>query len=260
MNGEVVVADEIARAIKCVMESDNEVRKKVKEKSEKSRLAVMEGGSSYAALGDLIDGLCSVDFNSHHKGNGGFGALGHSVYHRELFPRLVEGSWNGKIRHIATSGTHTAAITESGLRRDRAKALAWFSKVADRGEPQSMEFLGEIYAGGAGVERNYTKALEWLTLLDSSFIRRIMEWGICMSRAMKWKRKITPQKKSTLGRRLIMKRLVGIITLELMYLKGIGVKRDVKLACKYFSVVANAAHQKAFYQLAKMFHIGVGLK
>ncbi|KAJ0011242.1 hypothetical protein Pint_32812 [Pistacia integerrima] len=36
----------------------------------------------------------------------GFGAVGHSVYHRELFPRLVEGSWNGKIRHIATSGTH----------------------------------------------------------------------------------------------------------------------------------------------------------
>ncbi|KAJ0088831.1 hypothetical protein Patl1_33127 [Pistacia atlantica] len=48
------------------------------------------------------------------RGFGGFGAVGHSVYHRELFPRLVEGSWNGKIRHIATSGTHTAAITESG--------------------------------------------------------------------------------------------------------------------------------------------------
>nr|XP_023877774.1 ultraviolet-B receptor UVR8 isoform X2 [Quercus suber] len=46
-------------------------------------------------------------------GYGGFGALGHSVYHRELFPRLVEGSWSGKIHHIATSGTHTAAIKES---------------------------------------------------------------------------------------------------------------------------------------------------
>ncbi|XP_031268593.1 anthocyanidin 3-O-glucosyltransferase 2-like [Pistacia vera] len=57
MNGEVMVADEIARAIKCVMESDNEVRKKVKEKSEKSRLVVMEGGSSYAAFGDLIDDI-----------------------------------------------------------------------------------------------------------------------------------------------------------------------------------------------------------
>ncbi|KAL6561461.1 RCC1 domain-containing protein rug3, mitochondrial [Orobanche minor] len=47
-------------------------------------------------------------------GYGGFGALGHSVYHRELLPRLVEGSWDGEICHIATSGTHTAAITKSG--------------------------------------------------------------------------------------------------------------------------------------------------
>ncbi|KAK6142410.1 hypothetical protein DH2020_022758 [Rehmannia glutinosa] len=47
-------------------------------------------------------------------GYGGFGALGHSVYHRELLPKLVEGSWDGEICHIATSGTHTAAITKSG--------------------------------------------------------------------------------------------------------------------------------------------------
>ncbi|KAJ8760134.1 hypothetical protein K2173_010990 [Erythroxylum novogranatense] len=47
-------------------------------------------------------------------GYGGFGALGHSVYHRELLPRLVEGNWNGRICHITTSGTHTAAISESG--------------------------------------------------------------------------------------------------------------------------------------------------
>lgn len=45
-----------------------------------------------------------------------------------------------------------------------------------------------------------------------------------------------------------------------MYFKGIGVKRDVKLACKYFIVAANAGQPKAFYQLAKMFHTGVGLK
>ncbi|XP_031374573.1 RCC1 domain-containing protein RUG3, mitochondrial isoform X2 [Punica granatum] len=48
------------------------------------------------------------------RGYGGFGALGHSVYHRELLPRLVEGSWDGAIWHIATSGTHTAAVTQSG--------------------------------------------------------------------------------------------------------------------------------------------------
>ncbi|KAL5581573.1 hypothetical protein UlMin_014015 [Ulmus minor] len=47
-------------------------------------------------------------------GYGGFGALGHAVFHRELLPRLVEGSWSGKMDHIATSGTHTAAIMEGG--------------------------------------------------------------------------------------------------------------------------------------------------
>lgn len=51
-----------------------------------------------------------------------------------------------------------------GVRRDYAKAVYWFSKAAEKGDPRVMELLGEIYARGAGVERNYTKALEWLTL------------------------------------------------------------------------------------------------
>lgn len=52
--------------------------------------------------------------NKVFRGYGGFGALGHRVYHRELVPRLVEGSWDAEICHVATSGTHTAAITKSG--------------------------------------------------------------------------------------------------------------------------------------------------
>ncbi|XP_059449952.1 RCC1 domain-containing protein RUG3, mitochondrial isoform X3 [Corylus avellana] len=64
-----------------------------------------------------LGGLHSVALSSVGEvftwGYGGFGALGHSVYHRELLPRLVKGSWSGKICDIATSGTHTAAITES---------------------------------------------------------------------------------------------------------------------------------------------------
>lgn len=48
------------------------------------------------------------------RGYGGFGALGHSVYHRELLPRVANGSWKGHISHLATSGAHTAAVTDSG--------------------------------------------------------------------------------------------------------------------------------------------------
>lgn len=52
----------------------------------------------------------------------------------------------------------------------------------------------------------------------------------------------------------------GHYNLGVMYLKGIGVKRDVKSARKHFILAANAGQPKAFYQLAKMFHKGVGLK
>ncbi|XP_020252041.1 RCC1 domain-containing protein 1-like isoform X1 [Asparagus officinalis] len=48
-------------------------------------------------------------------GYGGFGVLGHSVYHIELLPRLVNGPWEGTISHLATTGAHTAAITDSGV-------------------------------------------------------------------------------------------------------------------------------------------------
>ncbi|MQL97247.1 hypothetical protein Taro_029942 [Colocasia esculenta] len=48
------------------------------------------------------------------RGYGGFGALGHFVYHRELLPRLVNGPWSTSISQFSTSGAHTAAVSESG--------------------------------------------------------------------------------------------------------------------------------------------------
>ncbi|CAA7406835.1 unnamed protein product [Spirodela intermedia] len=47
-------------------------------------------------------------------GYGGFGALGHSVYSRELLPRRVIGPWHESISQLATSGAHTAAVSDSG--------------------------------------------------------------------------------------------------------------------------------------------------
>ncbi|OMO88986.1 Regulator of chromosome condensation, RCC1 [Corchorus olitorius] len=85
-----------------------------------------ENPSFLPTLNPYLDSVSSVALGGIHSvaltsqgevftwGYGGFGALGHHVYHRELIPRLVEGNWSENIRHIATSGTHTAAITESG--------------------------------------------------------------------------------------------------------------------------------------------------
>ncbi|PHT76331.1 hypothetical protein T459_19853 [Capsicum annuum] len=46
----------------------------------------------------------------------------------------------------------------------------------------------------------------------------------------------------------------GLYNLGVMYLKGIGVNRDTKIASKYFINAFDAGQPKTFYQMAKMFH------
>jgi UDP:flavonoid glycosyltransferase YjiC (YdhE family) len=58
-SNELVVADKIAKSVKSLMEEGSTVRNKVKAVSEASRKAVVEGGSSFAAFGDLIEIMLS---------------------------------------------------------------------------------------------------------------------------------------------------------------------------------------------------------
>ncbi|KAL9266523.1 UDP-glycosyltransferase 71K2-like protein [Drosera capensis] len=59
-SGDVVVADEIEKAIKSLIDPDNEVYDKAKDMAEKSRKAVAKGGSSYNFIGQLIDEILSL--------------------------------------------------------------------------------------------------------------------------------------------------------------------------------------------------------
>ncbi|KAG5536079.1 hypothetical protein RHGRI_023759 [Rhododendron griersonianum] len=166
-----------------------------------------------------------------------------------------------------------------GVRRDHAKALSWFLKAVEKGEPRSMELLGEIYARGAGVERNYTKAFEWLKLASRQQLYSayngmgylyVKGYGVEKKNYTKIDFMVSScyigfQAKEYFEKAADNDEAGGHYNLGVMYLKGIGVKqdgvkRDVKLACKYFILAANAGQPKAFYQLAKMFHTGVGLK
>ncbi|CAL5397433.1 unnamed protein product [Camellia sinensis] len=54
---ELVAAEEIERAVRCVMDGDILVRKRVREMREKSREAVVEGGSSFGSLKRLVDDM-----------------------------------------------------------------------------------------------------------------------------------------------------------------------------------------------------------
>ncbi|XVF46723.1 hypothetical protein PTKIN_Ptkin03bG0051100 [Pterospermum kingtungense] len=54
---DVVMADEIEKAVRLVMDGGSEVRKKVKEMSEMAGKAVEEGGSSFSSTGRLIEDM-----------------------------------------------------------------------------------------------------------------------------------------------------------------------------------------------------------
>uniref|UniRef100_A0A2N9ESZ8 Glycosyltransferase n=1 Tax=Fagus sylvatica TaxID=28930 RepID=A0A2N9ESZ8_FAGSY len=57
IGADLVSGDEIERAVRHVMDGTNEVRKKMKEMGEMARKAVMEGGSSFISIGQLIEDM-----------------------------------------------------------------------------------------------------------------------------------------------------------------------------------------------------------
>ncbi|XP_057957460.1 anthocyanidin 3-O-glucosyltransferase 2-like [Malania oleifera] len=63
--GDLVSAKQIEMGIRGVMEGDGEMRKKVKDMSEKAQEAIMEGGSSHTSLGHFVEQvMCNMDTKS----------------------------------------------------------------------------------------------------------------------------------------------------------------------------------------------------
>ncbi|XP_008781053.1 ERAD-associated E3 ubiquitin-protein ligase component HRD3 [Phoenix dactylifera] len=148
-----------------------------------------------------------------------------------------------------------------GVRRDYAKAVYWFSKAVEKGDPRVMELLGEIYARGAGVERNYTKAFEWLTLASrQQYYSAYNGLGYLYVKGYGVEKKNLTKAREYFEKAAENKEPGGHYNLGVLYLKGMGVKRDVTLARKFFLTAANAGQPKALYQVAKMFQKGIGLK
>ncbi|VVA90286.1 unnamed protein product [Arabis nemorensis] len=60
--GEIVEAEEIARAIRSLMDGEDTPRKKVKEMAEAARKALIDGGSSFVAVNRFLDELIGGEF------------------------------------------------------------------------------------------------------------------------------------------------------------------------------------------------------
>ncbi|GAV73564.1 UDPGT domain-containing protein [Cephalotus follicularis] len=56
-DGQLVTGDDIERAVRCLMDGDEELRKKVRDMSEMGRKALVDGGSSFNSIGQLIEDM-----------------------------------------------------------------------------------------------------------------------------------------------------------------------------------------------------------
>lgn len=52
----------------------------------------------------------------------------------------------------------------------------------------------------------------------------------------------------------------GFYNLGVLYLKGIGVKRNITKACKLLLIAAETGQPKAIYQVARLSQKGIGFK
>ncbi|CAA6661823.1 unnamed protein product [Spirodela intermedia] len=129
-----------------------------------------------------------------------------------------------------------------GVRRNNSNALYWFTRAAEKGEPESMELLGEIYARGAG----------WRKITQEQWNGLYVQpgWDIFQHiTAKEYFQKASDNKVAG-----------GHYNLGVLYLRGIGVERNVTLACQYLLLAANGGQPKALYQVAKMFQMDIGFK
>ncbi|KAG9143870.1 hypothetical protein Leryth_011520, partial [Lithospermum erythrorhizon] len=126
---------------------------------------------------------------------------------------------------------------------------------AQKGNAGAMYKMGIFYYFGLrGIRRDHSKALSW-------FLKAAYNgMGYLYAKGYGVDQKNFTKAKEYFEKAADNEEAGGFYNLGVMYLKALGVKRDIKLASKYFIMAANVGQPKAFYQLAKMFQTGVGLK
>ena len=75
-----------------------------------------------------------------------------------------------------------------GVKKDRRKAVKWYTKAAEQGADIAQYNLAFLYENGIGVEKDSTKAVSWYTeavkqgnkkaqeKIDSIYDRQIERW------------------------------------------------------------------------------------
>ena len=132
-------------------------------------------------------------------------------------------------------------------------------RAQDSGDPKAMTMLGELYANGMGVKRDYAKAVEWYRRAADGGDREAM-FALAMLRLAGRGGPVDPEEATKL---LASSAKLGnpkaAYNLALLYLDGQTLPQDLKRAAELFRLAADAGNPEAQYALATFYKEGTGV-
>ena len=147
-----------------------------------------------------------------------------------------------------------------GVEKDYTKAVEWYTKSAEQGDPVGQWRLGYCYAYGQGVEKDYTKAVEWYTK-SAEQGNSIGQWrlGNCYilghgvekdyTKAVEWYTKSAEQGNS-----------YGQWRLGYCYEFGQGVEKDYTKAVEWYTKSAEQGNSYGQVRLGNCYEYGQGIE
>ena len=129
-----------------------------------------------------------------------------------------------ELRTDASTGSGTSAAKEAYESGDFTSARKMFAAAADKGDPEAIHHLANLYYRGHGVEKDNAKALVLLEEAASSDY------------------------------------VLSLATLGGMYLSGDGVTQDYQKAFDYFLRAAELGHLQSIVKVSQFYLSGAGVK
>jgi len=131
------------------------------------------------------------------------------------------------------------------------EAFSWYMKAAKQGVPGAQLFAGESYEYGEGVEQNLSEALNWYRAAADQGNTDAMVSAAKILGALVANFTYQPDEEMFqeafhwLSKAVEAGNLEAHFFLAVMYLDGLGVQQNDKLAYEYLKLAADAGHEQS---------------
>jgi len=141
-----------------------------------------------------------------------------------------------------------------GVEKNPTKAVEWIRKAAEQDHAGAQYQLGIFYRDGVGVSASESEAVKWLRLASS--------WGVSKAQhdLDALLRKHILASENAFAANPELSDAESQFALGLMYVDGKGVDKDPTTAAQWFLKAARQNHIEAQYRLGEMYQNGIGVK